>query len=126
MPAASVVMLLCNAIGVPVCVGSLAANTPMLHVQPLVAVDDVVAGTARDHVAAVTTKDDVAGACKEVTPAPSTACRPAMSAMPAASSGCRVKPSVPPWPNGRRSAASVSAPVRTSLNLVPDRPSTDS
>ena len=33
-----------------------------LHVEPLVAVDDVVAGLARDAVAAVAAEDDVAGA----------------------------------------------------------------
>ena len=45
-----------------------------LHVEPLVAVDDVVAGIARDRVAAVTAKDDVADgervdACAQTPPA---------------------------------------------------------
>ena len=32
-----------------------------VHVQPFVAVDDVVAAVAHDHVAAVAAEDDVAG-----------------------------------------------------------------
>ena len=51
------------------------------HVEPAVAVDQVVAAAAFDDVAAVAAEDDVAGAERTVTPAPSSSCRPSISAM---------------------------------------------
>ena len=53
-------MLLCKAIGGPVCSAYRRGEDADLHVQPLVAVDDVVAAAARDDVAAVAAEDDVA------------------------------------------------------------------
>ena len=50
------------------------------HVQPAVAIDDIVAAAAFDQVAAGSAENDVA-APNEVTPAPSTACRPEMRVM---------------------------------------------
>ena len=58
-------LLIARAIGDP----SAARRRPScvnrdLHVQPLVAVDDVVAAAAHDHVAAVAAEDDLAGAVR--------------------------------------------------------------
>ena len=52
-------MLSCNAIGVPVWFTICWRKDADLNVQPLVAVDDVVAGIAGDGVAAVAAQDDV-------------------------------------------------------------------
>ena len=51
------------------------------HVEPFVAVDQVVAAAALDEVAAVTAKDDIAVPEYEVTPAPRKLCRPLMRPM---------------------------------------------
>jgi hypothetical protein len=56
----SVFMLLCSAIGVPGVRGVAGREDADLHVEPLVAVDDVVAAAAHDEVAAVAAQDDVA------------------------------------------------------------------
>ena len=59
----SVFMLLCSAIGRAGVVGVVGGEDADLHVEPLVAVDDVVAAAAHDEVAAVAAEDDVAGRC---------------------------------------------------------------
>ena len=106
------------AIGVPVWLAIARREDADLHVEPLVAVDDVVAGAAHDGVAAVAAEDDVAGVEATVTPAPRTACRPAIRAMPAHRARCRG--SLPTRP-GRAGARSSAIVVGAGQNVVEAR-----
>ena len=94
------------------------------HVEPLVAVDQVVAAAAFDDVAAVAAEDDVArheavgGRHRRREPASSSsASRPSIRARLVSA-----PPVAPPWL--RIVAASTLSPRRMSVNAEPDRPST--
>ena len=54
-------MLLCRAIGVPVWLTIANRVHADLHVEPFVAVDDVVAALTHEDIAAIAAKYDIAG-----------------------------------------------------------------
>ncbi len=101
-------------------------TTPIRTSQPLVAVDDVVAAVALDDVAAVAAEDDVAGreggdaGAEHRLQAVDQGDALGIERAAEVAGRCR------PVRAAARSAASSLEPASTSLNFVPDRPSTDS